>query len=267
MLLSVLHKILTICIIGRIWNRLKTRIPSEQAAYQGGRTTTEQVLSIKLLAEKAINSSNYKIFLSLFDMSKAYDTVNRRKLFEHLEQILNPDELHLLSIITNLTKVKVKVNNTFGTLFVTQIGIMQGDCLSALLFIFYLSECLRNERNGLQESIFIAPKYADDVTYALKNEESQTKLEETIPKILQTHKLKINTSKTEEYTIPKPPPPPPSPPTMETLLAHKNDKVCWSELDWLVNHKPPPAKDLTGKRVNCWVVYLILNKISQEGNF
>ena len=40
MLLSVLRKILTICIIKRIWDRLSERIPKEQAAYQGGRSTT-----------------------------------------------------------------------------------------------------------------------------------------------------------------------------------------------------------------------------------
>ena len=163
MLLSVLRKILTICVIGRIWDRLKARIPHEQAAYQGERSGAEQVLAVKLLAEKAINSNDYKIFLSLFDMSKAFDTVNRRKLFEHLERILNPDELHLLSIITNFTKVKMKVNEAHGDLFVTYIGIMQGEWLSALLFIFYLAECLQNERDGIEESILIAPKYADDV--------------------------------------------------------------------------------------------------------
>ena len=108
-------------------------------------------------------------------MSKAFDTVNRRKLFEHLERILNPDELHLLSIITNFTKVKIKVNHAFGELFVTLIGIMQGDCLSALLFIFYLAECLREERVGIEDSILIAPKYADDVTYAVKNSETQVR--------------------------------------------------------------------------------------------
>ena len=81
-----------------------------------------------------------------------------------VEKILNPDELHLLSIITNFTKVKIKVNHAFGELFITLIGIMQGDCLSALLFIFYLAQCLRNEREGIEDSILIAPKYADDIT-------------------------------------------------------------------------------------------------------
>ena len=97
MLLSALRKILTICIIGRIWDRLKERIPHAQAAYQGGRSGAEQVLAVKLLLEKAINSSKYEIFLFLFDMSKAFDTVNRQKLFEHLEKILKTDEIHLLT--------------------------------------------------------------------------------------------------------------------------------------------------------------------------
>ena len=154
-------------------------------------------MAIKLLAEKAINSNNFKVFLSLFDMSKAFDTVNRKKLFEHLERILEADELHILSIITNFIKVKVKVNSTYGKIFVTLIGIMQGDCLSALLFIFYLAECLRDERKDLGDSILIAPKYADDVTYALIDEESQKKLKETILAILKTHDFTINDTKTE----------------------------------------------------------------------
>ena len=167
------------------------------------------MLSVKLLAEKAINSCNYKVFLSLFDMSRAFDTVNRRKLFERLERILNPDELHILSIITNFTKVKIKVNQAYGELFMTLIGIMQGDCLSALLFIFYLAECLRNEREGIEESILITPKYADDITYAVTEKQTQIELKRRIPVILKTHDLSTNETKTEEYEIPKPPQPPP----------------------------------------------------------
>ena len=255
MLLSVLRKILTICIIQRTWTRMKERIPHEQAAYQGGRSTTEQVLAVKLLAEKAINSSDYTIFLSLFDMSKAFDTVNRKKLFEHLENILTADELHLLSIITNTTRVRVKVNKTLGDVFITLIGIMQGDCLSALLFIFYLSECLRHETNRIErsEDLLVKPKYADDITYATKHTETTESIKKVVPEILQTHNLMINHTKTEEFVIPKPPPPSPPPPTLDTLLAHKNDKILWSELDWLVNYTPLLLKTthLTGETVNC----------------
>ena len=75
-------------------------------------------------------------------MSKAFDSVNRKTLFEKLEMILEPDKLHLLSILTKTPKLKIKINQTYGELFETRIGIMQGDCLSAVLFIFYLACCL-----------------------------------------------------------------------------------------------------------------------------
>ena len=57
-LLSIIRKILTICLIRRTWERFVKEIPTEQAAYQEGRSTTEQVFTIKMLVEKAINYSN-----------------------------------------------------------------------------------------------------------------------------------------------------------------------------------------------------------------
>ena len=65
-------------------DRFLNFIPIEQAAYQHGRSTTEQVFTIKMLAEKAINASDYTIYLLLLDMSKAFDTVDRKQLFAHI---------------------------------------------------------------------------------------------------------------------------------------------------------------------------------------
>ena len=98
-LLSVLRKLLAICMIRRCWNRLSTKIPIEQAAYQAGRSTTEQVFAIKMLVEKAITSSNYNIYLLLLDMSKAFNTVSCGKLLKDLQEILEPDELHMMSLL------------------------------------------------------------------------------------------------------------------------------------------------------------------------
>ena len=142
-LLSVLRKILTICLIDRTWDRLKQHIPPDQAAYQPGRGTTEQVFAIKILAEKAIISQDYNIHLLLLDMSKAFDTINRKILFEELQEILDEDEMYLISILTNRPKIQVKIRNNIGDAFETLVGITQGDVLSAILSILYLSKCLR----------------------------------------------------------------------------------------------------------------------------
>ena len=41
-------------------------------------------------------------------MSKAFDTVNRKILFDHLEETLAPDELYIMSRLTNSLKFKLK---------------------------------------------------------------------------------------------------------------------------------------------------------------
>ena len=97
-----------------------------------------QVLTLKLLVEKAIMTSDFNIYVTLLDM-KAFDTVNHNTLFKNLETILDDDEIHLLAIITNRPEIKIKLENTTGDSFETYQGIMQGDCLSAVLFIYYLA--------------------------------------------------------------------------------------------------------------------------------
>ena len=49
-----------------------------------------------------------------------------------------------------------------------------------------------------------------------------------IPTILKTHDLITNDTKTEEYIIPKPPPLSSPPLTLEELLKHKENTICWS---------------------------------------
>ena len=201
-LLSVIRKILTICLLRRCWDRFKHHIPSDQAAYQSGRSTTEQVFACKVLAEKAIISGKYDLHILLLDMSKAFDTVNRTKLFQILEEILLPEELHLFDILTNDVTLKVKVGKDFSRDFTTLRGIMQGDCLSAILFIIYLSSALNqkspleNEHNYAKnndhvqvapnhdhtyasspflsktgkEPFILSPKYADDITYIYQHQ-------------------------------------------------------------------------------------------------
>ena len=126
-LLSILRKILAICMIERIGDKLQQHIPHSQAAYQKGRSTTEHVFTYKLLAEKAISSANYTVHVLLMDISKAFDTINRETLMNDLKNILEPDEIHMIKILLEGVQYQIKVGNTLGNTFQTNTGSPQGD--------------------------------------------------------------------------------------------------------------------------------------------
>ena len=239
-LLSILRKILTIALLQRIWDRLASKIPKSQAAYQEGRGTAEQVLALKLLIDKAITSCEYNIFILLLDMSKAFDTVNRKTLIKELEKILQPDEIHLLSILTNRPLISIHLDGETGEGFNTFVGICQGDCLSAVLFIFYLASALNSEPGEeLKEDLkaFLEIYYADDLTYSTTSSDHRDNIKQKIPEKLKKFNLHVNASKTEEGEAPdrRPPPPPPPPPPKDP-----GTRILWSPLDWLLPPKMKP---------------------------
>ena len=241
-LLSILRKILTIALLDRIWDRLATKIPKTQAAYQRGRGTTEQVLALKLLIDKALTSTDYDLYILLLDMSKAFDTVNRKTLMTELQQVLDPDEVHLLSIITNRPLLSVSLDGDTGQEFPTYVGICQGDCLSAVLFIFYLACALKEEPDdqaSLDLKAFLEVYYADDLTFATTSQQHRTHIKQAVPKKLRDYNLHVNETKTEEGEAPdrRPPPPPPPPPAQDP-----DDKILWSPLDWLLPPKMQPPE-------------------------
>ena len=139
-LLSTLRKVLAICTITRINAKVREDIiPNTQAAYSAGRKTTELIFAFKLLAEKAITSSDYELSILMLDMSKAFDTIQRGTLFEDLKEILTIDELNLIHLLLNDVQLAVKLEDKIGKLFESRIGSPQGDAASALFFIIYLA--------------------------------------------------------------------------------------------------------------------------------
>ena len=100
-------------------------------------------ITIKLLAEKAVTSTDYSAHVLLMDMSKAFDTIHRDKVIEDRRQILKPDELHLVKILIQDVQLSVKVGDKVGRVFTTNVGTPQGDCLSPTLFTLYLAKALK----------------------------------------------------------------------------------------------------------------------------
>ena len=146
-------EVVTINLIEGCWDGLKTQIPPSQASYQSGRSTTEQVFTLKILVEKAITSENYDIFILMLDMSKAFDTVNRSKLMQILQNILTPGELHMMYLLITDVILNVKIGSKIG-------------------------------KDILMHRIEIDPKYADDITYTRSLAAKINQVERLVPPML-----------------------------------------------------------------------------------
>ena len=77
--------------------------------------------------------------MMMIDMSKAFDSVNRKTLLENLKIILHESKMRKMYLLINNAKLKVRVGGSLGEEILTNIGAAQGDCLPAFLFIFYLA--------------------------------------------------------------------------------------------------------------------------------
>ena len=136
-------------------------------------------------------------------MSKALNTVNRKTLLKKLETILDKSEMRMMYLLINNVKLKVRVGKSLGEEILTNIGVLQGDLLSGLLFIFYLAKfvdlipglptkedfgnnVLWLELNWLIDrnahQVVIDPKYAAGISFIRTEETKNEPSKKTTPR-------------------------------------------------------------------------------------
>ena len=174
------------------------------------------------MIEQAVWSEDLSVHLLLLDMS-----IDRGILLTDLRKILEPDTLHLVSLLLTDVTLQVRHNNTLGTPFKPDIGSPQGDCASPIWFIYYLHKALEattlnTPRNTeldtqhdhtytkqdkhrqitkIQKAYTVEQQYADDISWISTSKNVTENIKQTIPTILTEKNLIINRDKTEEYSI------------------------------------------------------------------
>ena len=136
---------------------------------------------MKILCEKAMTSCDYSTHILVLDMTKAFDIFIREHLCRLLSDILDPDELNIMNILLKDVALQVKNNKTKGQTFTTNLGIPQGDCLSAILFTPYLSNTLSakipthlyDHSYYNAHNMFLAPiEHLHDDNYCIKQDKN-----------------------------------------------------------------------------------------------
>ena len=142
-LMPIAAKIYNKMILNRLIPHVEPLLRDNQNGFRKGRSTLSQVLCLRRIIEES-QSCNLDLAIVFVDFSKAFDSVDRDKMFEILELYGIPSKL--------IAAIRVLYTDTCSTIltpdgetapFQIQAGILQGDTLAPFLFIIVVDYVLR----------------------------------------------------------------------------------------------------------------------------
>ena len=138
-LLEVIRKIPSKIFMDRTEEKINKHLSQSQSAYRKCRSTTDAVWTHRWMSAKT-QIQDITIFITGIDMSSAFDTIYRDELIKTAEEILDEDELRILSTLLAETTLEVRIENAQSDTFESNIGSPQGDSISGPLFTLHLNE-------------------------------------------------------------------------------------------------------------------------------
>ena len=142
-LMAIAAKLYNKMILNRIVPFVEPLLRKNQNGFRRGRSTLSQILCLRRIIEES-KLSNRDLALVFVDFSKAFDSVDRSKMFDILKLYGIPDKI--------ITAIKVLYTDTSSTIltsdgetppFSISSGILQGDTLAPFLFIIVVDYVLR----------------------------------------------------------------------------------------------------------------------------
>ena len=203
-LASLLSKLFECIILQRSGHLLTTT--DNQFAYKQNHSTDMALFLLKTTIESC-KSTNSPIFLCTMDLSKAFDRVCHKKLFEILSKRKVPP--YIIATLKHWylsQEFRVMWGNELSSPFKTGCGIRQGSVLSAVLFAVYMND-LSSEIFSDDVGCVVGGQkinhilYADDIILLSTSAKSLQYLVNKCVTYLDNHLLTINTQKTKVMSI------------------------------------------------------------------
>ena len=141
-LLSCLGKVFTSILNSRLTAFLDENdvLNENQAGFREGYATIDHILTLHLLLDYMKFNKN-TMFCCFMDLSKAYDKINRIKLFQKLELFdIKGKFFNVVLSMYSQTKSLLRCNGLYTNSFYCNIGIRQGENLSSMLFSIFLND-------------------------------------------------------------------------------------------------------------------------------
>ena len=178
---------------------LELQLSNRQFGFRKGKSCTDAIFTLRQICEQTIEYNKNKNIIFI-DQEKAFDRINRDKLWKTLEEYGVQGQL-LGNIMSLYKESQSSVRTTVGMTdwFPITSGVRQGCVLSPLLFITYMDKITQEstiEKETINELLF-----ADDQCLIYQQEQELQDHIDTLYCNCKKYDMNINIAKTEVMNI------------------------------------------------------------------
>ena len=211
-LMPIAAKLYNKMLLNRIVPHIEPLLRKNQNGFRRGRSTLSQILCLRRLIEES-QAFNKDLALVFVDFSKAFDSVDRNKMFEILELYgIPPKIIDCIRVLYTNTSATILTPDGETEAFSILAGILQGDTLAPFLFILVVDYILRMsvdkistkgyELRRRQSSRYPAvhltdTDFADDIALISQSLENAQSLLQSLEQASNCVGLYLNETKTE----------------------------------------------------------------------
>jgi hypothetical protein len=133
------------------------------------------------------------------DFKQAFDSIDRYKLYQVMEDMKIPYKLITLVKMMKNTTTRVKVTNTLSDSFTFSAGVRQGDGLSATLFILALHHGIQkiDQTGTISTKLSQICARADDIVIVARTQKKLTEVYLDLEEDMSKLGMEINENKTK----------------------------------------------------------------------
>ena len=205
-LISHASKVMLKILLNRLTLHAETIIAEEQAVFRPGRSTTEQIFSLRILCERYLQHQQ-DLFHVFVDFKKAFDRVWHAALWSTMKLYnINANLIKVIESLYSKATSAVYYNGSVGEWFRTTVGVRQGCLLSPTLFNIFLERIMTDALENHEGSVSIGGRtitnlrFADDIDALAWKEDELVKLINHLDTTSTKYGMEISAEKTKLMT-------------------------------------------------------------------
>lgn len=187
------------------WARETGTIPEAQAGFQAKKGCMDNLFNLLSAINIQLRQPLAKLFILFVDFRRAFDSINHQLLWMKLHNLgVSAKLVRLLRKMYSFATFKVQSNGITSKEFEVGEGVLQGEILSPLLFILFISDleeffrnngCLGINIDGRNDILSLL--YADDLALLAYSKADLQKILNLLMQYCQANKLTVNANKTK----------------------------------------------------------------------